>query len=316
MMEFLRQRAFVEFLKESTFAVNEVMIKSWHVTKRNYFSIATLCFLMFITASVSTIMSGILSERDFFLRLSMLVIFVLLYFTLNLILFRYIFHLLDDEDNDIKIVETIPTKTQIISFLIGSVLFLIAILLVLLITVFIPFTFFYLLLKIGLLTVGQKTFNLVSNIFIFIGVISSFIAFLRLSFFLFFIIDKKTNKFKFSEYSFKQETGGITQRTFTYMWLVFKHAFISLKLSLAITKGNLTKLLILLAVLGVFGYLYSYLTGTSAAIPGKTYIIILIVSIISFIIVPLTSVALTIAYRKMMSEYEGEEHPDIIHNIV
>jgi hypothetical protein len=42
-----------------------------------------------------------------------------------------------------------------------------------------------------------------------------------------------------------------------------------------------------------------------------------VVNIISsFIIVPLSSVALTIAYRKMVSEYKGEEDPDIIHNIV
>jgi hypothetical protein len=32
--------------------------------------------------------------------------------------------------------------------------------------------------------------------------------------------------------------------------------------------------------------------------------------------VPLSSVALTIAYRKMMSEYEGADEPDIIHNII
>jgi len=36
----------------------------------------------------------------------------------------------------------------------------------------------------------------------------------------------------------------------------------------------------------------------------------------SFIIVPLSSVALALAYRQMMSDYKGQEQPDILHNII
>jgi len=47
----------IDYLKESTFAVKDVVLQAWKVTKDNYFSIATLCFLIFITASTSTFMA-------------------------------------------------------------------------------------------------------------------------------------------------------------------------------------------------------------------------------------------------------------------
>ena len=40
------------------------------------------------------------------------------------------------------------------------------------------------------------------------------------------------------------------------------------------------------------------------------------VSVSVVIVVPLSSVSLTIAYRQMVSDYKGNEHPDILHNIV
>jgi membrane protein implicated in regulation of membrane protease activity len=87
--------------------------------------------------------------------------------------------------------------------------------------------------------------------------------------------------------------------------------FGSLKFSLAITKGNFTKILLLLLVLGGFYVLCLVLIGLQ--LPVVAFFVNILSS---FIIVPLSSVALTIAYRKMMSEYQGDEHPDIIHNIV
>jgi hypothetical protein len=306
----------IEFLKESTFTVNEVISKAWGVTKRNYFSIATLCFLMFITSMASTILSGLFSQIDFFLSLFMLGVFVLLYFTLNLTLFRYIFHLLDDEKKEVLIVETIPTKLQIITFLIASISFMGIVVVIMFVTAFIPFVIFYGLLKLRVLAVDQDGFNLVSNIFMAIGFVTAFIAFLRLSFFPFFIIDKNTYKLRFTEISFSKTPGSFMGRVFTVIGLLFNQALLSIKFSLALTKGNFTKLLMLLVVLGAFGYLYGYLRGDSVMIPGKIYLVLVVILFVSFIIVPLTAVALTVAYRKMISEYKGEDQPDIIHNIV
>lgn len=271
----------INFLKESTFTVNDVIVKAWAVTKRNYFSIATLCFLMFITSNASGLLATLFSEIDLMLSMFMLIVFVLLYFTLNLSLFRYIFHLLDDENGEVTIVGTIPTKGQIIRFLVATILFISIIVVVLFTMAFLPFSIFYGILKLKLINVTQDTFNLVSNVCLLIGIMFVFITWLRLSFYPFFVLDKKSAPFE------------------------------SIKLSLAITKGNFTKIFLLLLVLGGFYLLYGFLNFLHWP---KTAFIVNILS--SFIIVPLSSVAITIAYRKMMNDYKGEENPDILHNIV
>ncbi|RZK18229.1 MAG: hypothetical protein EOO43_12700, partial [Flavobacterium sp.] len=74
----------IDFLKESTFAVNEVISKAWQVTKRNYFSIATLSFLMFITSSASGLMAFFLKDVNWGLRALMAFIFIMFFFTINL----------------------------------------------------------------------------------------------------------------------------------------------------------------------------------------------------------------------------------------
>lgn len=261
----------INYLKESTFAVNDVIQKAWGITKKHYFSIATLCFLMFITASASSLMAFFIKDVSKVLSVIMVVIFVLLYFTINLSLFKYIFHLMDDEENDVKIVDTLPTKQQIIRFLLATLYFVACILGVYLIVILIAFPFIYTGINI----------SIVKNVAISVGIIAIFITWLRISFFPFFIIDKNCGPFE------------------------------SIKLSLATTKGNFTKILLLLVVLGG-GYLI-YLLLNYLQWP----LIAFVVNILSsFIIVPLSSVALTVAYRKISSEYKGDEHPDIFHNIV
>lgn len=261
----------INYLKESTFAVNEVIQKAWGITKKHYFSIATLCFLMFITASASSLMAFFIKDVSKALSVVMVIIFIMLYFTINLSLFKYIFHLMDDEENDVKIVDTLPTRLQIIRFLIATLYFVGCILGVYLIVILIAFPFIYTGINI----------SIVKNVAISVGIIAIFITWLRISFFPFFIIDKNVGPFE------------------------------SIKLSLATTKGNFTKILLLLVVLGG-GYLI-YLLLNYLQWPLVAFIVNILSS---FIIVPLSSVALTVAYRKISSEYQGDEHPDILHNIV
>ncbi|MBC6109928.1 hypothetical protein ACFOG5_07865 [Pedobacter fastidiosus] len=261
----------INYLKESTFAVNEVIQKAWGITKKHYFSIATLCFLMFITASASSLMAFFIKDVSKVLSFVMVIIFIMLYFTINLSLFKYIFHLMDDEENDVKIVDTLPTRLQIIRFLIATLYFVGCILGVYLVVILIAFPFIYTGINI----------SIVKNVAISVGIIAIFITWLRISFFPFFIIDKNVGPFE------------------------------SIKLSLATTKGNFTKILLLLVVLGG-GYLI-YLLLNYLHWPLVAFIVNILSS---FIIVPLSSVALTVAYRKISSEYQGDEHPDILHNIV
>jgi len=139
------------------------------------------------------------------------------------------------------------------------------------IVIFVAFPFIYTGIRIAVVT----------NVAIAVGVVAIFITWVRISFFPFFIIDKNLPPFA------------------------------SLKFSLAITKGNFTKILLLLLVLGGFYVLSLVLVGLQ--MPVLAFCVNILSS---FLIVPLSSVALTIAYRKMMGEYDGDAEPDIIHNIV
>ncbi len=261
----------IDYLKESTFTVSEVINEAWDVTKRNYLSIATLCFLMFLTSNASGMMAFFLKDVNKGLSVFMAAMFVMFYFTINLSLLKYIFHLLDNEDNDVSIVSTLPTRQQIIRFLVAMCYFMLCIVGVYFVVILIGFPFIYLGIKMAIIT----------NVAISVGTVAIFVTWVRISFFPFFIIDKN------------------------------EHPFGSIKFSLAITKGNFTKILMLSLVLGGFYMLYLFLNYL------QWPVISFFVNVLSsFIIVPLSNVALTIAYRKMSREYKGDEHPDIIHNIV
>ncbi|HEX8378560.1 MAG TPA: hypothetical protein VF602_12145, partial [Pedobacter sp.] len=121
----------------------------------------------------------------------------------------------------------------------------------------------------------------VFNIAISFARLVIFIASLRILFFPFFIIDRQVQPLR------------------------------ALRLSLAITRGNFTKLLILLSFFAVFHALYLYLDEREYLALG-----FLVLFINSFLIVPLSSVALSVAYRSMMSEYTGDQDPDVMDNII
>jgi hypothetical protein len=274
----------INFLKESTFTVNEVIGKAWRVTYDNYFSLATLCFLIFITFTTSSLMAFFLKDVNIGLRILMVFLFIVLYCTINLSLFKYILHLLDNENENITIVSTLPTRVQIIRFLVATFYFALCIIFVGVLLYPILFVLDPLLgfaVKLGWVSNRAEAGQVITNVAVAIAIVAIFITFIRISFFQFFIIDKQAKPFE------------------------------SIKYSLATTKGNFTKILLLLLVLGFFHLLslvFNYLHWS--------VISLLVISLSSFIIVPLSSVALTIVYRKMMADYEGDEEPDIIHNIV
>ncbi|MGA9649306.1 MULTISPECIES: hypothetical protein [Pedobacter] len=274
----------INYLKESTFAVNDVIQKAWGITKKHYFSIATLCFLMFITASASSLMAFFIKDVSRVLSFFMVVIFIMLYFTINLSLFKYIFHLIDNEDEEVTIVGTLPTRHQIIRFLVATLYFVgcilfVGMLLVPILWILDPVLRY--LVNIGWVEDFTATGKTITSIAIGVALVAIFVTWLRISFFPFFILDKGSAPFE------------------------------SIKLSLATTKGNFTKILLLLMILGG-GYLI-YLLLNYLQLPFIAFIVNILSS---FIIVPLSSVALTVAYRKISSEYKGDEHPDILHNIV
>ncbi|MFD0941798.1 hypothetical protein [Pedobacter boryungensis] len=291
----------IDYLKESTFAVKDVIMQAWKVTRDNYFSIATLCFLIFITAFTSTFMAFFMGELNIGIRVLMLLIFIMSYCVVELCLIKYIFRLLDhQEETDIKIIDTLPTRTEIIRFLIGTVYFGLSIFLVgiLLMPVL------YILDLILKFAVNQGLINnftyagkVIVNVAVAIAMLSIFFTFIRIIFFPFFIIDKHCPPFE------------------------------SIKLSLATTKGNFIKLLFILLGLVlvqaiVFGFFYIVIVMGFRLINYffdydiNQYISLIVVVFSSFVIVPFSTAFFTVAYRKIMNEYRGDEHPDIIHNIV
>ena len=290
----------IDYLKESTFAVKDVVMQAWKVTRDNYFSIATLCFLIFITASTSTFMAFFMGDLNVGIRIIMLLIFIMCYCVVELCLIKYIFHLLDHETEDIQIIQTLPTRLEVIRFLIGTVYFGMSIFLVVILllpVLYILDLVFKFAVHQGLIDNFTLAGKIIVNIAVAIAMLSIFFTFIRIVFFPFFIIDKHCTPFE------------------------------SIKLSLATTKGNFVKLLFIFAGLVliqaiVFGFFYIVvLTGFRLVnyffdYDINQYVSLIVVVFSSFVIVPFTTAFFAVAYRKIMSEYKGNEHPDIIHNLV
>lgn len=290
----------IDYLKESTFAVKDVIFQAWKVTRDNYFPIATLCFLIFITASTSTFMAFFMSELHVGIRTVMLLIFILGYCVVELCLIKYIFKLLDNQTSDIQIIQTLPTRSEIINFLIGAVYFGLSIFFVGILLMPILYILDMILkfaVSQGIIEGYASTGRIIVNVAVVIAILSIFFTFIRIIFFPFFIIDKHCPPFE------------------------------SIKLSLATTRGNFVKLLFIFIGLVtvqaiVFGFFYIVVLMGFRLINYffdydiNQYISLIVVVFSSFVIVPFTTAFFTIAYRKIMSDYKGDEHPDIIHNIV
>ncbi|MEE1885936.1 hypothetical protein [Pedobacter flavus] len=289
----------IQYLKESTFIVKDVIMQAWAVTRDNYFSIATFCFMLFITFSTSTFLAFFMGQLHIGVRVVMLIIFMILYCMVHLSLIKYIFKVLDSKDVQPQIIETLPTRNEIIRFLIGTLYFGLSIFFVgiaLFPVLYILDFVLRLAVDAGLIDSFTQVGDVIVKIAVAIAVISIFFTFIRIIFFPFFIIDKGASPFE------------------------------SIKLSLATTKGNFIKLLYILITLVliqviVFGFFYWTLSGFNMISMFFNYDINSYVSLLaaifsSFVVVPFTTSLFSVAYRKIMNEYKGEEHPDILHNII
>lgn len=261
----------IEFLKDSTFAANEVLQSAWQILKKQYLSIATLCFLLFITWNLSAFLASYIGGINIGFSVFMLLVFILGYFTLQLTLFKYTLRLIDSGGEDLRISAAIPTKKQVLNFLIGTLYFSVCILFAFLLMALLVLPFVYTGMDITML----------AQIAISLGVIAGFITWIRISFFPFFIIDRDAWPFQ------------------------------SIKFSLAITRGNFTRLLLILGFLALFHALSLYLMKQD-----YFFLAVIVSTISSFLIVPLSAVAIAVAYRQMMGEYKGDEDPGIINNII
>jgi hypothetical protein len=246
----------IQFLKESTFAANEVIRKSWLVLKENYFSIAGMCFSLFLTSNASGILAFYFQDVTGVLRYFMAFLFVIAYFGIQLTLFKYIFRLID-RDQKISLWATMPTTKEIARFLYGMAIVCILVVLAYVVIAILAFPLVY-LLGVGLVVSG--TILLAPFIILYFLI--------RVAFYPFFIIDKGSE--------------GIE----------------SIRLSVALTKGNVTKLLLILAFFAILQLLYIYFNYLGYPLVS-TFVSILI----SFVVVPLSSVIVAMAYRDMVKGY-------------
>src|SRR5690606_40579675 len=108
----------IQFLKDSTFAVNEVINRSWDLLRQHYFSIAGLCFLLFLTSNTSGILAFYFSEVNTFLSVFMAFLFAILSFCTQPTLFKSISTLIDHKEK-IQFTETIPSTKELLFFFTG-----------------------------------------------------------------------------------------------------------------------------------------------------------------------------------------------------
>ncbi|SPZ93159.1 HRD ubiquitin ligase complex, ER membrane component [Sphingobacterium multivorum] len=258
----------IQFLKESTFAVNEVFNKSLELLKRHYFSVAGLCFLLFVTSGLSNYLATTISDFNVVLSGFMAFFFMVMYFGLNMTLFKYILSLIDGNQEK-KLVQCIPS-TKELAYFFGAMLSIMVLsiaLLMLLGAVSLPFLYLF--------ENGDNRMELMSNFtmfVVFVAAILTFILIIRVAFYPFFIIDKHAGTLR------------------------------SLRFSFALTKGNVFKLLLILAVFAFFQLLQMYFNYL------EYYIIFIILNLVSsFLVVPLASIVVSVAYRSMMADYHGEK---------
>ena len=261
----------IDFLKESTFAVNDVIQSARIVLRKYYFSIVGLCLLLFLIPTVSRVLATLLEDIHPLLKIFFLLIFVLTYFGFHLTIIKYIFHALDKEENEVSFIKATPTTREIFDFFLGSFTFLICCVIILVV---------FAIVGLPLVYLGIDT-TMAVQLAISVATLIIFIASVRVVFFPFFIIDRQVKPLR------------------------------ALRLSLAITRGNFTKLLLLLSFFAIFHLLILYLEYNEFL--GLT---LLVLFINSFFVIPLSSVALAIAYRGMMSEYTGDQDPDVMDNII
>lgn len=261
----------IEFLKESTFGVNDVVSTAWRVLKRQYFKILGLCLLMFVIFNLSGILAMFIGGFNIGLSILMMLLFIVAYFGFQLTLFKFVLRVLDEPEEEVYVKDSFPNTKQIMRFLLATFYFVLCILVVygLIILVIMPFA--YVRIPMDILTQVATS----------LGVLGIIFTWIRISFFPFFIIDRNCSPFK------------------------------SIRLSMAITRGNFTKLLMLLMLLAICQALYLKIYSEQDLISAA-----MINLVNSLLIIPLSSVAIAVAYRQMMNEYHGEDDPGLMGNII
>ncbi len=236
----------LEFLKTSTFRANDVFLRALNILRRHYFSVAGLCFLLFVTNTLSAFLALYLNDFELsYVRIVLLLLFICVFFGLQLVLIKRAI-LLANNIEHAPLMTYLPSFKQFINFILGLVLYSVFLAVVYVICSIVCMPFLY--LGVDMNTILYEVNPLLTGILMMLILI-------RISFFPFFILEKGFSIFR------------------------------AFKMSIAFTKGNVINLLILmffLATAYIFQLTFEYLEYTTLAkISGllNTFIIIPSVSI-------------------------------------
>lgn len=261
----------LEFLKSSTFKANEVILRGLTILRKHYFSIAGLCLLLFVTNTLSTFLAVMFKDVDLIVKVSFLLAFIILFFGLQLVLIKRVL-LLASGISHASLMSYLPSIKQFLSFILGLLIF----------SVLIAITFILCaVICMPLLYLGVDKDTVMWEVNAVLSVLMMMLVFIRISFYPFFIVDKGFNVFR------------------------------AFRMSIAFTRRNVIKLLIIILLLAVV-YLFQ-ITGEYF----EYFILAKILGLINmFIVTPAVSVVMAIAYMDMMKEYEGSDNPKLFKNIL
>lgn len=270
----------IQFLKESTFAIHEVIMQAWRILCKHYFSILGLFFSMFVVFNASGLLSAYFSEYLFgisrILALSIALLFFILYCGIQLTLFKYLIHVIDHELDRENVFKTLPTIKEMLYFFTAFFFILIICIFTCALTIVVIFPLVFLLIRT--LGIGK---DIGFNIGYGAGALVTLALLIRISFYPFFILDRHEKPFN------------------------------AIRLSLAITKGNFSKLLLFLAFYAILQLLSIYFTyeGLTGLVTGLSFVN-------SFFVVPFSSILIAVAYRRMTANYKGDSNPEFMKNII
>ncbi|MBV2226715.1 MULTISPECIES: hypothetical protein [Sphingobacterium] len=261
----------LDFLKDITFKANDVVLRAIDILMRNYISIAGLCFLIFVTSNLSSFLAMYLDSSNLIVKVLLLLLFVAIYFGLQLVLLKKAIFLAKDEKSH-GLMDYLPTMSQFCYYILGLLLYsLIA---------FVVYIVMYVAL-FPLLYLGVNMNTVQTEIHPFLtGVIMLFVL-IRTTFFPFFIVENGFNTFK------------------------------SYRFSLAMTKGNVLRLLAIIFIIA-----FTHLLQLGTEYMGYSLVSKILSLINSFVIIPVVSVVMSIVYIDMIKAYKGSSDPSLMDNII
>ena len=261
----------LEFLKDISFKANDVVLRAIDILMRNYISIAGLCFLLFVTSNLSSFLALYLDSLNYLIKVLLLLVFVGLYFGLQLVLLKRTIFLAKDEKSHV-LKDYLPTFSQFCYYILGLLFYSFI--------AFVVYLIMYVLL-FPLLYLGVNMQTVQTEIHPWLTGLIMMVILIRITFFPFFILENGFNTFK------------------------------SYRFSLAMTKGNVMTLLIIIAIVAS-----THLLQIGTEYLGYSLVSWILGLINAFVIIPVVGVVMSIVYIDMMKAYKGGSDPAVIDNII